>query len=254
MNQSQPRSSAKSLEAVDAGVAKSAALLLRRVFRILRGCGIDLVTLQAMTTDAIAAVNEVPDSHANRVTARQALMCSDVVLKWRRDPNFLDAQGLPAHLWLNGRSPSFGELVEASAPGEDQQRLLESMVELGVIRELQGKSIELVSDSVVACSGRDGTIVASEFVLEHVCGFLGSVEYNVFDKPSREKGRFERACYASVPREIVPVLEKMISSRGQDFVDVIDEWLARRSLKTAGNEDSVLVGAGAYVFVRKNVL
>lgn len=234
-------------------VSESAKILLRRVFRILRGCGIRLDTLRDMASDALLAVENVPDAHANRVTARQAFMCCDVVLKWRRDPRFLDANGLPASLSLNAQSPTFAELVEASAPGEDWQRLMDSMFELGVVRSTEDSKTELISDSVVACSGKDGSTVASECVLEHICGFLGSVEYNVFDKPSREKGRFERACYASVPKEIVPVLEKMISSRGQDFVDVIDEWLARRAIRPCTESSSVLVGAGAYVFVRKNV-
>jgi hypothetical protein len=234
-------------------ISESAKVLLRRVFRVLRGCGIKMDTLREMTNDALLAVENVPNSHANRVTARQALMCCDVVLKWRRDPRFLDANGLPASLSLNGQCPSFAELVEVSAPGEDWQRLMESMIELGVVRSTEDTKTELISDSVVACSGQDGSTVASECVLEHICGFLGSVEYNVFDKPSREKGRFERACYASVPKEIVPVLEKMISSRGQDFVDVIDEWLARRAVRPSAESGSVLVGAGAYVFVRRNV-
>jgi hypothetical protein len=237
----------------NAPVSVSAKVLLRRVFRVLRGCGIKMDSLREMTREALLGVENVPDSHANRVTARQALMCCDVVLKWRRDPRFLDGNGLPASLSLTGKSPSFAELVETSAPGADWQRLMESMIELGVVRSTEDTCTELISDSVVACSGQDGSTVASECVLEHICGFLGSVEYNVFDKPSREKGRFERACYASVPKEIVPVLEKMISSRGQDFVDVIDEWLARRAVRPSDEASSVLVGAGAYVFVRENV-
>jgi hypothetical protein len=241
------------MPASSVAVSESAKILLRRVLRILRGCGITMDSLRDMTSDALLAVESVPESHANRVTARQAFMCCDVVLKWRRDPRFLDANGLPASLSLNTQSPTFAELVEASAPGEDWQRLMESMFELGVVRRTEDSKTELISDSVVACSGQDGSTVASECVLEHICGFLGSVEYNVFDKPSREKGRFERACYASVPKEIVPVLVKMISSRGQDFVDVIDEWLARRPVRPSAESSSVLVGAGAYVFVRRNV-
>jgi len=154
---------------------------------------------------------------------------------------------------MNGGSPSFADLVNASAPGADPKELLSAMEELGVVRITENKKVELISESVVACSGRDGSMVASECVLEHICGFLGSVEYNVFDKPSRAKGRFERACYASVPLEFVPVLEQLVSSRGQDFVDVIDEWLARRAIRPSPGNGSVLVGAGAYVFVRKHV-
>jgi hypothetical protein len=180
-------------------------------------------------------------------------MCSDLVLKWRRDCSFLDDKGLPAQLSLNGEAPSFAELVEATAPGADLEELLSSMGELGVVRIAENKKIDLISESVVACSGRDGSMVASAFVLEHICGFLGSVEYNVFDKPSRAKGRFERACYASVPQNLVPVLEHLVSARGQDFVDIIDEWLARRAVKVTAEDATVLVGAGAYVFVRKHV-
>jgi hypothetical protein len=124
------------------------------------------------------------------------------------------------------------------------------MIELGVARMPDSSTVELISDSVVACSGKEGSTIASEIVLEHVCGFLGSVEYNLFEKPSRTKGKFERACYAWVPRQHVPVLEQMVSNRGQDFVDVIDEWLARRASATTADDQSVLVGAGAYVFVR----
>ena len=133
-----------------------------------------------------------------------------------------------------------------------QASLLKTMLELGVVRITDDKRIELISESVVACSGQDGSGIASECVLEHICGFLGSVEFNVFDKPSRAKGRFERACYASVPKDLVPILQQLVNARGQDFVDVIDEWLARRSVKAENKEESLLVGAGAYLFVREN--
>jgi len=127
------------------------------------------------------------------------------------------------------------------------------MIELGVVRVTEDKRLELISDSVVACSGQDGLAIASEFVLEHICGFLGSVEFNVFDKPSRAKGRFERACYASVPKDLVPVLQQLVNARGQDFVDVIDEWLARRAVEPDTQVERALVGAGAYVFVRDDI-
>lgn len=233
------------------GVEDSAHILLRRVFRILRGCGLSLPQLQLMSEQALHQVQGMPDTHLSRVTARQAFMCCDVVLKWRRDYTYLDQEGLPLQLSMNGASPSFTDLVKAAAPDADPHQLLAAMEELGVVRISEDARAELISESVVACPGRDGSSIASECVLEHICGFLGSVEYNVFDKPSRARGRFERACYASVPLELVPVLEQLVSARGQDFVDVIDEWLARRAIKRPSRSETVLVGAGAYVFVRK---
>ena len=235
------------------GISNSARILLRRVFRILRGCGISEDELRGMAAEAVNDVSMISDAQPGRVTARQAIMCCDVVLRWRRDHKFLDANGLPALLARENGARSFAELVRLSASDADPGVLMATMEELGVVRITDDKRIELISESVVACSGQEGSAIASECVLEHICGFLGSVEYNVFDKPSRAKGRFERACYASVPKELVPILQQLVSSRGQDFVDVIDEWLSRRAVKTASRGDSLLVGAGAYLFVRDNL-
>jgi hypothetical protein len=234
------------------GISNSARVLLRRVFRILRGCGISENELRQMAAAAIDEVSNIPEAQPSRVTARQAIMCCDVVLKWRRDCKFLDANGLPAQLAMDTGLLSFSELVRASAPEADPYVLLATMEELGVVRIVDDERIELISESVVACSGQDGLAIASEFVLEHICGFLGSVEFNVFDKPSRAKGRFERACYASVPKELIPVLQQLVNSRGQDFVDVIDEWLARRAVRPSIEQETLLVGAGAYLFVRED--
>lgn len=233
-------------------VFRCAHVLLRRVFRILRGCGFSELELRTMAETAVSEVEQIQDSQPSRVTARQAMMCCDVVLKWRRDCDFLDGDGAPRFLPKTGGAHSFESLVRLCAPGEDAITVLATLVELGVVRMADENSIELISESVVTCSGKDGLAVAGECVLEHICGFLGSVEFNVFDKPSRAKGRFERACYATVPKELVPVLQHLVNSRGQDFVDVIDEWLARRCVKSTEAGVNVLVGAGAYLFVREN--
>lgn len=234
----------------EASILPSAQVLLRRAFRIMRGCGISASQLAAMSEQAINELQTLPDVPLSSISARQALACCDVVLKWRRDCRFLDGDGQPNALMIKGSSPSFFELAARAAPESNPSELLEIMVQLGVAKLVGASTVELISTSVVACPGKEATTIASESVLEHICGFLGSVEYNVFDKPSRAKGKFERACYAWVPRKYVPVLEQLVNSRGQDFVDVIDEWLSRRSEARTSTEDSVLVGAGAYVFVR----
>jgi hypothetical protein len=230
---------------------KCGQVLLKRVVRIMRGCGFSESKLREMAVHAINEVEGIPDSKRSFVSARQTMMCCDVVLLWRRDCNYLDSDGAPLPLKINGDRQSFQSLARQGAPTADPAKLLAIMTELGVVRVSGQESVELISDSVVTCSGQDGLAVAAECVLEHMSGFLGSVEFNVFDKPSRAKGRFERACYATVPKELVPVLQQLVSVRGQDFVDVIDEWLARRVDRNSVTAEGVLVGAGAYVFVRE---
>lgn len=249
MNDSNP--SALAAEG-SSGISNSASILLRRVFRILRGCGISESELRCMASRAVDEIEKTPDAQPSRVTLRQAMLCCDAVLNWRRSPRFLNQDGAPAQLALQDATNSFYDLVKTSAPEAEPHSLLRTMEELGVVRIVDDRFVELIGESVVACSGQEGNAIASECVLEHICGFLGSVEFNVFDKPSRAKGRFERACYASVPRELVPVLQQLVSRRGQDFVDVIDEWLARRAVNPVEEQGTLLVGAGAYLFVREN--
>jgi len=234
----------------DNGVVPSAILMLRRVFRILRGCGISTTQIEALSARALVDLQALPSIPLGKISAQQTLACCDLVLKWRRDCRFLDADGQPRPLSIGGASSEFAKLIALATRDADPNGLLQIMIELGVAHMPDSSTVELISDSVVACSGKEGSTIASEIVLEHVCGFLGSVEYNLFEKPSRAKGKFERACYAWVPRQHVPILEQMVSNRGQDFVDVIDEWLARRASATTAEDKSVLVGAGAYVFVR----
>ena len=186
-------------ETQQSAIECSARLILRRVFRILKGCGISELELRNMAMSAVNEIVRIPDSQPSRVTARQAMMCCDVVLKWRRDYRFVDSSGMPDRLPMANGQNSFESLVNASAPGADAKSLMEAMIELGVVRLTDEKRLELISDSIVTCSGQEGAAIASECVLEHICGFLGSVEFNVFDKPSRAKGRFERACYAYSP-------------------------------------------------------
>jgi hypothetical protein len=236
---------------VNDAIIRCAHIMLRRVFRIMRACGFSENELRDMAIRAVNEVEMIADSRRSKISARQAMMCCDVVLKWRRDCTFLDNDGAPAPLPFHGGIKSFSSLVRASVPNADPLALLATMIELGAVRASDQNTIELISNSVVTCSGQDGLAIAGECVLEHICGFLGSVEFNVFDKPSRAKGRFERACYASVPKELVPVLQQLVSARGQDFVDVIDEWLTRRATQPVSPGQGVLVGAGAYVFVRE---
>jgi hypothetical protein len=203
-----------------------------------------------MAASAVNDIAQLPDPQPSRVTARQAMMCCDLVLRWRRDCRYLDESGLPRVLSIKSREDSFETLVRECALNIDPEFILKALIELGVVRVIDDTNIELISESVVTCSGQEGAPIASECVLEHICGFLGSVEFNVFDKPSRSKGRFERACYARVPKELVPVLQKLIRTRGQDFVDAIDEWLSRRAAKNWEIGETILVGAGAYLFIR----
>src|SRR5688572_5903965 len=131
-------------EVQENAITCSARLILRRVFRILKGCGISELELRNMAMSAVNEIVRIPESQPSRVTARQAMMCCDVVLKWRRDYRFVDSSGMPDQLPMANDQNSFESLVNASVPGADAKSLMEAMVELGVVRLTDEKRIELI--------------------------------------------------------------------------------------------------------------
>jgi hypothetical protein len=138
--------------------------------------------------------------------------------------------------------------VSIVLPAERPEEILDYLIKLEAVAVRAGQ-IHLLVESVLTCTGKGGDALASGAVLAHLNNFLRSVEFNLLEKPSIAKGRFERACYVSIPESLVPVFERFIDNRGQDFIDVIDEWLERHraGLTVAGPRTTV--GAGAYMFV-----
>lgn len=225
--------------------------LVLSFFRILLRCGIkpdDLVKMVEVTAKELANVSS---ANALSDSPEHHIVCTDVVFCWRRDTNFLDGKGMPRSIPPAGPETSFERLVQVAAPGYTSDSVLRYLLALGAVRSLPDGMLELASESVLACTGQGTGVIAPRTVLSHIGGFLGSVEYNVCAKRDNSSGRFERACYAILPRPLLPVFQRLVEQRGQNFVDSVDEWLVRhRGMGNSG--ETVQVGAGAYLFVNES--
>lgn len=234
------------------GLRDHASQLARTFACILNGCGFssaEILSLMGSATEGLQAGLATPSLGSS---VEDHLACTDIVFLWRHDPVFVDEHGEPKRLDRHGVGCSFDELVRKAAPGRDSDRLFAYLVGLGVIDSLSDGTCTLVTDSVLACSGTNGGRIASEVVLRHLLGFLGSVEFNLRTKAGNASGRFERACYSRIPANLAPVFEKLVEARGQNFVDSIDEWLVRHRTEDSKSTHTLLVGAGAYVFLRSS--
>lgn len=238
---------------IDASEAAYLEDVIRRLFRILGACGFGRDEIANATFALLDRLDDV-DLERNRLsaTADQHIALANVVLRWRRDPEFVGQDGLPATLPFEGEVGSFCRLMRLVAPKEDPGRSLNYMIAVGAVVCDLRQRVTLFAESLLTCTGRDLARVSPIPVLLHLNSFLGSVEHNLTERSGHRSGRFERACYASVPANLVPILERFVESRGQDFIDVVDEWLSRQP-KPDDQSPSVTVGAGAYVFVQPEI-
>jgi hypothetical protein len=226
--------------------------VLETLFRILRACGASRESISQAVNRALDACDSVEPIQTLAAPPGQHIACTDVVFGWRRMNEFLDANGNPRALPVSGVGPTFERLCQLVAPSYRVNVLLEYLDSLGAIQRSEDNTLVLATDSVLTCRFDKGGTVAPQTVLPHLMGFLGAVEHNVTRTTGKRLGRFERACYSAVPRSLVPVFERFVEVRGQNFVDTIDEWLVRHRATGTSRDDSCFVGAGAYVVVHNS--
>jgi ribose 1,5-bisphosphokinase PhnN len=88
--------------------------------------------------------------------------------------------------------------------------------------------------------------LATDGLLKQLEGYLQTVHNNVCSISGEGKSRFERACTVAVAIELEPIFDRLVRSRGQEFIDSIDEWLERNAKHESASGTYVELGAGAY--------
>jgi hypothetical protein len=227
---------------------QSAALLIQRFVRILGACGLGAAQILEWVGSCVGGIDTMDRPRIISTTDGAHLKACQVVFRWRRDRRFTDSSGLPAELGRREASPSFDDLVSLVLPGESSDHMLGYLQALEAVRCENGK-VRLLVESVLASTGRSGDTLVPGAVLAHLNNFLRSVEFNLLEKKNNDGGRFERACYVAIPSNLVPIFERFVEQRGQDFVDVTDEWLERHRATVGLAGPRSVVGVGAYMFV-----
>jgi hypothetical protein len=88
--------------------------------------------------------------------------------------------------------------------------------------------------------------LAVDGVLKQLEGFLQVVHRNVCSVSGTKKAKFERACTVSVAAEFEAIFDRLVRSRGQEFIDSIDEWLERNARRESASGRYLELGAGVY--------
>jgi len=169
--------------------------------------------------------------------------CMEVMCLWRRDSRFLDDQGRPVALPQDGKDVSFEDLCKAAGSRSDFQAVLSTLKEFGAVEIDADGLVRSLTPTFILGRGTGG--VAVDGLLKQIAGFLRVVDHNT-QAESTSLPRFERMCTVVVADEMLPIFERTVRERGQEFIDGLDEWLERhKSLKSVSGSYSE-VGAGAY--------
>jgi hypothetical protein len=213
---------------------------------LLLASGANLAMIEDAMSKAITGAQE--NKSSTTFTELGALLrdCMEVMCAWRRDIALVDNDGEPMPLPQSQGDKSFEALCKKAGCKHPFADILTALLEFGAVSvRPDGK---VVSETPTFLLGRSafGGRLATDGLLKQLEGFLNALHRNVCSVSGNGKPRFERACTVLVAIELEPIFDRLVRSRGQEFIDSIDEWLERSSKHESVSGRYVELGAGAY--------
>jgi hypothetical protein len=182
------------------------------------------------------------DTFAGHVTK-----ASRVLSAWHQDRDFLDSQGKPLPLPLEGEGVSFAALLRRCGAGDVRpSTLLKELLGAQAVRETRDGRLEPLKRSYVPQSmdeklitmwGKRITDVAKTYV------------HNL-TRPATAPTRFERAAVNdSVNASALPEFQRFLEEEGEAFLERVDAWLTAHEARADASDNPhgvVRLGAGLY--------
>ncbi len=185
-----------------------------------------------------------PDDSASTERYNRA---ARVIAAWRRDRNFLDAEGQPAPLPMAGSDVSFSALVKRFSGDVPVRATLDELIRVGAVERLEDGSISLLTRTYIPESSDADKLHILGTDVAHLISTIG---HNLKSDPS---GPFfqRKVAYDNLPDEVLAVFRKHSAKRAQTFLESLDRWLAQRdrdvtpTVKGTGRNNA---GIGIYYF------
>jgi len=184
-----------------------------------------------------------PDAWAGHVTK-----ASLVLSAWHQDPEFLDANGKPARLPLEGEGVSFVALLRRCGAGDVRpSTLLKELLTAQAVRESPDGRLEALKRSYIPQTMDEELIRMWGKRMTD----LARTYLNNLTRPGKAPARFERAAVNDrIAASALPEFRKFLEQEGQAFLERVDAWLtqheARGTQEDSAARPGIRLGAGLY--------
>ena len=211
---------------------------------IAGGTSVDMV--RSATTKAL--LNSADVSSITTFTELGSIQrdCMEVMCTWRRDIRFVDNHGDPLPLRHGVGNDSFDALCTRAGCKNDVSTIFKTLLDFGAISIDSEDKIVPETPTFLLGRAHGGGRLAVDGVLKQLQGFLQVVHRNICSVSGDRKPRFERACTVSVAIELEAIFDRLVRSRGQEFIDSVDEWLERNAKRESASGRYLELGAGVY--------
>lgn len=159
------------------------------------------------------APGDVPAERYNRAAR--------VLTGWIRDPAFLNSDGEPRSLDIDGDA-GFVALVRRHSGDVPARAVLDELLRVGAVVQHADGRLEPVSRAYVP---RQGEAEKLDILGTDVAALIDTIDHNL--QHSATDPRFQRkVSYRSIAAEHLPAFRKLSAAHAQALLEKLDHWLA----------------------------
>lgn len=170
---------------------------------------------------------------------------------WHQDPEFTGPYGIPYEVPLDAvpGKRSFAELVRRYTSDVPAKEMLDELIRIGAATELGNGFYRVLARSYIPSAADPAKFHAMSVAFTDLARTL---DQNL--RPDEGEKIFERRVWApngvSVPA--AAEFDVYVKDRGQQFLEMLDDWLASRETEAApvAADSRVRVGVAVYMFIR----
>ena len=210
----------------------------------LRGRPTNVSRVAAMTgigRKEVRRLRELRDSYDEALRVELGPL-SDVLQRWHTDSKYLDRAGRPRPLRLQGRGPSFENLVRLCAGDIPAGAVKVELIRCGSVEEDAKGRLHALRRQVVPADLEEKLIAGMVWGL----GALAStVAFNTSINNLGPAGRIQRLCLSDpMTEESIKAIHPVLRQHIQNFADEMTDLLARPSQAPEGR----CVGVGVFYY------
>jgi hypothetical protein len=183
----------------------------------------------------------------DQVSTERYNRAARVIAAWRRETDFLDAEGMPAPLPLTGSGATFNELVKRFSGDVPARAILDELIRVRMVDRLPDGSIRLVGRAYVPKSSDAEKLQILGTDVRHL---ISTIDHNLKTDPSGPL--FQRkVAYDNLPEEILSKFRKLSGRKAQALLENLDRFLSkydRDVTPTVKGTGRYRAGLGIYYF------
>lgn len=166
-----------------------------------------------------------------------------VIGGWMHDRRFLDTQGKPADLEIEGERKSFARLVKDYSGDIPTMAMLSMLEEAGSIKVVKGR-VRLVRHAFVPGSDSVDKI---RILGTDVYELITTIDHNLIAEP--EDLLFQRkVSYDSIDPDALPKLKKLTFSKAQALLEQLDKQYSSNELESGSKAKGKYISLGIYYY------